>query len=109
MSYLCVCGHVIKEVVFPCPDTGDLKWQTESENISQNTVDALKEFFAAVENGEKNRWLAKFFDYGDRRLRSTKIDTDGTRSTRLLSDDNFYLNANMATIATDIIARFEHQ
>ncbi|MBP7475220.1 MAG: hypothetical protein KA810_08185 [Pyrinomonadaceae bacterium] len=83
MSYLCLCGHVIKDNIYPCPERGDLKWQTESENISQESFEALKEFFNAVENDAKNGWLLKFFNH------------------------SLYLKADMATIVIDIMSRYD--
>lgn len=68
MSYLCVCGHVIKDNVYPCPETGDLKWQTESDRVSQDMLVAFKGFIDAVENGKKDEWLSDFFSPGYRRV-----------------------------------------
>jgi hypothetical protein len=64
MSYLCLCGHVIKDNVYPCPEEGDLKWQPESDRAEQDFLQALREFLAAEESGEKDEWLNKFFDTG---------------------------------------------
>ena len=108
MSYLCLCGHVIKDVVCPCPDTGDQKWDTESESASQDAFQALKEFLSAVENGKKDEWLVKFFNIGEIKLVAEVITPDGERTTRQL-DSNFYLSADMATIITDIFSRYERR
>ena len=106
MSYLCSCGHVIKDNIYPCPEVGDLKWQPESESASQDACQALKEFLIAVENGAKNEWLKRFFDVGENKLVFEVIEADGERTTGEIGND-FYLGADMATIITDIMSRYE--
>jgi hypothetical protein len=108
MSYRCLCGHVIRDTVYPCPETGDLKWQPEWERASEDSSVALKGFFAAIENGTKDEWLMKFFDKSGHSLVLETIGLDGTRTTSEIGK-NFYLTSEMATIVTDIISRYDHR
>lgn len=86
MSYLCLCGHVIKDNLYPSPNSGDLKWQPEFERASNDSTEALRDFFEAVQSGEKDEWLISFFVNGD-----------------------FYLTAELSTIVTDIVSRFDNK
>ena len=107
MSYPCLCGYVIKDNIYPCRQVGDLKWQPESENASQDALQASEDFLRAVENGSKDEWLRGFFYVGEL---SRVVDTDGPdRARRTLEQENFYLTADMATIITDIMSRFERK
>ncbi|MGH7784537.1 MAG: hypothetical protein ACREO5_11930 [Candidatus Binatia bacterium] len=103
MSYLCLCGHVIKNNVYPCAETGDLKWQTESENASTNSYQALKEFFAAIENGKKDE---EFFRIGENNLNFDSIDQEGTRKSGQI-DATKYLTREMATSIHSIMTHLD--
>jgi hypothetical protein len=87
---------------------GDLTWQPEADRNSNDASLAIKEFFAAVEAGEKEKWLLEFFDMGGRKIQLEQIQSDGTRSVSEVKD-NFYLTADIATIVTDIFSRFENR
>jgi predicted metalloprotease len=82
MRYLCVCGELLSNTVYPSPVCGDLKWQTEFDNASQNSSQALKDFFNAVESGTKDAWLTEFFN-----------------------QSTVYSRLDMATIVADIVSK----
>jgi hypothetical protein len=108
MSYSCLCGHVISDHTYPSQNGGDLKWDPEFERASQGSSSALKDFFAAVENGTKEAWLRKFFGWGEQNLEHVTNKPDGTAITNE-SVVNFYLTADTATIVSDIVSRYENQ
>jgi hypothetical protein len=62
MSYLCYCGNVIKDNIYPCPEAGDLKWQPQAERASQNSFESVEEFLTAFENGKGDDWIKGFFN-----------------------------------------------
>ena len=107
MSYLCFCGHVIKDNEYPCPETGDLKWQPESENASQDANQSLREFFNAIESGAKDEWLSQFFGSGSH-FSSMTINSEGTHINES-KGESIYLTADLATIVCDIMSRYENR
>ena len=107
-KFACYCGNVISDSAYPCPLAGDLKWQPEFERTSQDSSQALEEFFSAVERGEKEKWLREFFYITEDKFQFSVIHSDGTRSVGEV-EDNFYLTADTATIVSDIVSRFENR
>jgi len=106
MRFLCHCGHVIKDTVYPSPHQGDLKWQTESERASDRAFQALSEFLIAVEKGEKKEWWYKFCQIGgDEQVIAVRIDSDGSQTEH--TADDYYRSMTLATMITDIISRFD--
>jgi len=65
-KFSCYCGNLISDTSYPCAWVGDLTWQPEADRNSNDASLAIKEFFAAVEAGEKEKWLLEFFDMGGR-------------------------------------------
>ena len=60
-KFACYCGYVISDSTYPCPLSGELKWETESELQSQETMRDVKEFFAAIENKKDSDWIRNYF------------------------------------------------
>jgi hypothetical protein len=60
-KFACHCGYVISDSVYPCPQVGELKWETETENQSEQFSRNVADFLSAVERGQKENWIQNFF------------------------------------------------
>ena len=63
-KFACRCGYIISDVEYPCPFAGQLKWEPETENESQDRNSDVKDFLAARENGTDKEWVKNYFDGG---------------------------------------------
>ena len=66
-KFICRCGYIISDSVYPCPLVGEIKWQTETEDQSQERSHDIKEFLSAVDNGTDKTWVRNYFteDYAE--------------------------------------------
>ena len=60
-KFLCHCGHVISDVVAPCPFAGQLKWETETDEEDNNFVGDVAKFLEARDNGNRDEWIRNHF------------------------------------------------
>lgn len=82
-------------------------WQPESECAEQDAFQALKEFLLAVEMGEKDEWLNKFFEVSGPALTMQKIDEGGELVETRLSEG--YPKVDVPNAILDIFSRFENR
>jgi hypothetical protein len=84
--FSCRCGNVISDTVYPSPEFGELKWQTETEARSQQRSQDVKDFLAALENGQDKDWVRNYFNeeyaesYPDRITRAAVIEDITSRA-----------------------------
>lgn len=57
----CLCGGVISDVVCPCPTEGWILRDQDQDDFYSLTARDIAAFFAAVQGGTRNAWIAKFF------------------------------------------------
>jgi hypothetical protein len=60
-TFACRCGYIIRDNDYPCPLTGQLKWQTETESESEERNSDVKDFLAALENESDKDWVKNYF------------------------------------------------
>lgn len=60
-KFACHCGYVISDSSYPCPWSGELRWETELEKESQQIAEDLKDCLDAVEKGKIKDWVKNYF------------------------------------------------
>jgi hypothetical protein len=106
MKYRCLCGYVISDTGL---ETGDLKWKTESENAFWDAFESLKEYLAAVERGEKDEWMNKFFNAGRVEWLVTKIDRETGKRTHERCVSEGYPSLGVADAISDIYSKYNRR
>lgn len=57
----CHCGYVISDSISPCPNAGELRWQTEIDLASDEIYATTKEFLKSVDEGTDKDWVNNYF------------------------------------------------
>src|SRR5689334_1408853 len=57
----CVCGGVISNTLYPCPTGGWIVREQDQENLFESAARDIAAYFAAVQSGLRNAWIAEFF------------------------------------------------
>ena len=60
-KFPCHCGYVISDSSSPCPFSGELRWEHETDYITEKSIETVKDFLQAVENGKRDEWIRKYF------------------------------------------------
>lgn len=57
----CKCGHVISDVVCPCPTEADVIGDTAYERFDREFTHDVAGFLAAIREGKRTEWIAEHF------------------------------------------------
>lgn len=60
---LCLCGGTISDSVFPGPAEGWLLREQDQERYHDGISRDFVAFFAAIQSGRRNAWIAEFFSW----------------------------------------------
>jgi hypothetical protein len=57
----CLCGGLISNTLCPCPTEGWILREQDQEGYYDATSRDIAAFFAAIQSGRRNDWIAGFF------------------------------------------------
>jgi hypothetical protein len=57
----CLCGATISDTLCPCPTEGWILRDQDQEGYYEGTSKDVAAFFAAVQAGRRNAWIAEYF------------------------------------------------
>ena len=66
----CLCGGTISDTLHPCPTEGWILRDQDQEPYYERTSKDIAAFFAAIQAGRRNEWIAEYF--------SPQISNDGS-------------------------------
>jgi hypothetical protein len=57
----CVCGHIISDVVCPCPTEGLVIGDQDYDHFDRDFTSQVASFLEAVREGRREKWLTEHF------------------------------------------------
>jgi len=57
----CLCGSTISNTICPCPTEGWILRDQDQEGYYDGTSKDIAAFFAAIQSGRRNAWIAEYF------------------------------------------------
>ena len=57
----CLCGGTISDTLYPCPTEGWILRNQDQEPYYDGTSKDIAAFFAAIQAGRRNEWIAEYF------------------------------------------------